>query len=74
MSWRESARRVIEPILAMAQADGWDEGRIKRALFDAYPFGMRKYTPYKIWLDEIKRCRGTKTVKGKDQLTARLFT
>jgi hypothetical protein len=29
-------------------------------LFDAYPFGERKYTPYKIWLDEIKRQVGTK--------------
>jgi len=32
-----------------------DEKKIREALWDAYPFGERKYWPYKVWLDEIKR-------------------
>ena len=33
---------------------GKAEKEIKKALREAYPFGERKYHPYKIWLDEIK--------------------
>ena len=37
-----------------------DKKALKKALYDAYPFGQRKYHPYKIWLDEIKRHTGKK--------------
>lgn len=70
-SWRDIARPIIEKILEVADAQDWDEGRIRRALFDAYPFGMRKYTPYRIWLDEIRRQRGKRA--PKDRTTMRLF-
>jgi hypothetical protein len=33
-------------------------------LREAYPFGERKYHPYKIWLDEIRRQLGTTDKKG----------
>jgi hypothetical protein len=58
MSWRETARPIISKILN----EHTDEAAIKKALFDAYPFGERRYHPYKIWLDEIRRQRG---LKGK---------
>ena len=44
----------------LAENAGKSEAEIKTALHDAYPFGPRQYYPYKIWLDEIKRQRGTK--------------
>ena len=51
-SWRDSARPIISRVLA--ETAGQPEKVIKKALYDAYPFGMRQYHPYKIWLDEIK--------------------
>jgi hypothetical protein len=39
---------------------GKSDAEVKKALFDAYPFGERKYHPYKIWLDEIARQMGKK--------------
>lgn len=56
-SWRDHARPIIEATLAPFKAQGisYKTKEMKKALFDAYPFGQRKYHPYKIWLDEIKR-------------------
>ena len=57
-SWRDSARPVIAMVLA--ETDGQDDKAIRKALHDAYPFGVRAMHPYKIWLDEIKRQRHLK--------------
>jgi len=62
-TWRDSARSKIIPILEQARKENWTEARIKKALFDAYPYGERRCYPYKVWLDEIKVQRGLK--KGK---------
>lgn len=59
MSWRDSARVIIREVLT--ETRGWPENEIKKALREAYPFGERKYHPYKIWLDEIKVQRGLRT-------------
>jgi hypothetical protein len=58
--WRKESREIIARLLEDCKACGYDEATIKKALHDAYPFGERKYHPYKIWLDEIKRQRGKK--------------
>lgn len=55
MSWRDRARPIIAQVLR--ETAGNSETEIKKALFEAYPFGPREYHPYKIWLDEIKRQR-----------------
>ena len=69
-TWRDIARPIIEKVIANHSGD---EKALKKALLDAYPFGERKYHPYKIWLDEIKRQTGTKkqkpVVKNEDQLS-----
>lgn len=57
-TWREVATPIIYRVLT--ENKDKSEAEIKKALFDAYPFGPRKMHPYKIWLDEIKRQRGTK--------------
>jgi hypothetical protein len=59
--WRNEAKRVINEVLQ--QTNGQSERDIKKALCEAYPFGVRKYHPYKIWLDEIARQRGIKKKK-----------
>jgi len=52
-SWRDISRRIIHRVLE--ETAGRTDAEIRRALRDAYPFGERKYHPYKVWLDEIKR-------------------
>ena len=51
-TWRDRARPIIQQVLR--DTVGKDEKEIRKALYDAYPFGQRKYHPYKIWLDEIR--------------------
>ena len=50
-SWRESAKRRIYEIHKTIPADATLKERTK-AIDDAYPFGPRKYHPYKMWLIE----------------------
>ena len=59
--WRERAAPIVAKILEKSKHRTPKE--INAALRDAYPFGERKYQPYKIWLDEIQRQRGFKTAK-----------
>jgi hypothetical protein len=71
-SWRDHAAPIIAKVIEDVGYD--DIGRLKRAMFDAYPFGERKYQPYKIWCDEVRRQtngrlsrHGPKPVKKKWQ-------
>lgn len=50
--WRLRARqRIRETIAANAELRG-DFVAMMKAIDAAYPFGMRRYTPYREWLDE----------------------
>lgn len=49
-SWREQSAAVIARVVAEVGTD--DQKALKKALFEAYPFGERKYHPYKIWCEE----------------------
>lgn len=55
-NWRDYARPIVTQVLK--ETSGKSEKEIRQALIEAYPFGERKYHPYKIWLDEIKVQRG----------------
>ncbi len=46
-TWREHASAVIADVVAKDPAD------LKAALFDAYPYGQRRYHPYRIWCEEV---------------------
>lgn len=53
--WRISAQKIIAEVVKR------NHGNIKMIRFelkDAYPFGERKYYPYKIWLQECQRAIG----------------
>lgn len=67
-------RHIAAPIIAQVLDDtmGQSEPDIKQALYDAYPFGERKYFPYKVWLDEIKRQRKTQR-RGQQEVSIPLF-
>lgn len=56
--WRDRARPIIAKVLA--ETKGQSESEICKALKGAYPFGERRYHPYKIWLHEIAVQRGKK--------------
>lgn len=58
MSWRDKARPIIAKVLLEMRGHSPEE--IDDAIFAAYPFGIRRYHPYKIWLDEVKRQRHTR--------------
>lgn len=60
--WRNLAAPIIRRVLA--ESSGIAELAIRAALREAYPFGVRKYHPYKIWCDEIQRQRGLKPKLG----------
>jgi hypothetical protein len=49
-SWREKSAAVIARVVA--EVGTHDQKALKKALFDAYPFGERQYHPYKIWCNE----------------------
>lgn len=69
-SWRDIARPIIAKILE--ETRGQTEQLIKKALHEAYPFGERRYHPYKVWCDEIRRQRGKK-VDRQDRNTMSLL-
>lgn len=47
---------VIKNCLETCKANGVDDpAQIKKALSAAYPFCERKYHPYKIWLDCVRK-------------------
>lgn len=52
-SWRDYADRVLAEIYAAAEAEG--RKPTDKEIFDGYPFGMRQYEPYKVWLEQKKR-------------------
>lgn len=66
MTWRDSAKPIIAQVLK--DTKGQPEKAIRKALKEAYPFGMRKYHPYKIWLSEIQIQRGKKTFGRKPEI------
>jgi hypothetical protein len=52
-TWRTHAAPVIREVIERVGTD--DPKALRKALRDAYPYGERKYWPYKVWLDEIRR-------------------
>lgn len=62
VSWRDRAKPIITRVLA--ETAGQSDADVRKALYEAYPFGERAMHPYKIWLDEIKRQRGTAIKHG----------
>lgn len=70
-TWRQIAKPIISKVLR--ENEGEDVRAIKKALREVYPFGERKYHPYKIWCDEIRVQLGLKEMyapkHGPEQMT-----
>lgn len=57
MTWRSRAAHHLAPLIEPARRlieDG-KLGEARVLIRDAYPFGLREYTPYKIWCEEVRR-------------------
>lgn len=69
-TWREHAKPIIAEVLKSTK--GLPDKEIRKALREAYPFGERKYWPYKVWCDEIRAQTGvkshTKSIQPDNQL------
>jgi hypothetical protein len=52
-TWRSSAGPKIARVIAEVGTE--DMKALRKALREAYPYGERKYWPYKVWCDEIRR-------------------
>lgn len=85
MSWSDAADRVLADVYARLPKDASVDEE-QEAVFAAYPFGPRKYTPYKIWLHRVKCWRAARAAglsgpfgsagpprKAKDSETLRLL-
>lgn len=71
-TWRQRSAEVIDQTLAGLPKDATLEQK-KSALKAAYPFGIRKYHPYKIWCDEVKNTIGDKPRKRHEADETTLF-
>lgn len=55
-TWRDIARPIIADVIrGCGYPKGCDKAFIRKALRGTYPFGMRKYHPYRVWCDEVRR-------------------
>ena len=59
MNWRDEARAVIERAYGYGRMRGLEGTALRKHINAAYPFGERKYHPYKIWCDELNKQLGS---------------
>jgi hypothetical protein len=55
-TWRDIAAPIIADVIAANRQS--DTATLRRALREAYPFGIRKHWPYKIWCSEVRKQLG----------------
>ncbi len=55
-TWRDKAATVIFDVIR--KNPGMEQKKLRKLISAAYPFGERKYHPYKIWRDEVNRQLG----------------
>jgi hypothetical protein len=71
MTWSARSWRVIEDVhRSLPETATYEERR--KALFDAYPFGIREHFPYKAWCKAQKTYLARYLPKSK-QATGPLF-
>jgi hypothetical protein len=57
-TWRDIAAPIVADVIK--ETAGKPEREVRAALREAYPFGERKYWPYKVWCDEVRYQLGIK--------------
>lgn len=51
-NWRKYSNEVITAVIR--ENPGRTPGELEKLIRAAYPFGERKYHPYKVWLSAVK--------------------
>jgi hypothetical protein len=69
-TWRTHARTVIAEVIKEC---GRDDPSLKMKLRAAYPFGERRYFPYKVWCDEVRKTLGVRGKSKNNDLQTELF-
>ena len=64
--WRRHAAPIVAEVLA--RTEGKPEAEVRAALRAAYPFGQRRFHPYKVWLDEIRIQTGRRRIDSRVRL------
>jgi hypothetical protein len=65
-TWREMSKKIIMNVI---EREGrGDMKKLRKALRDAYPFGERRYHPYKVWCEEVRRHIGIRRSKANNQV------
>ena len=62
--WRKIATPIIAKVLA--ETAGKTGAEVRAALRAAYPFGVRRHHPYRVWLDEIRIQTGQRRLGSAD--------
>jgi hypothetical protein len=52
-TWREIAAPIVGRVIEEVGCS--DMVALRRHMKEAYPFGERKYWPYKVWCSEVRR-------------------
>lgn len=65
--WRKHSNEVIAEVVA--ENPGLSEHELRKKLSAAYPFGMRKYHPYHIWLSAIDRHFNPHEIERKPKIS-----
>lgn len=68
--WRLRAREVIRETIAANPDLRGDLDAMRRKISDAYPFGERRYLPYKAWLDEVAKATNELAIRPEDRICA----
>lgn len=61
MTWSTSSDQVLAEVFARLPAGATDKER-DLAIREAYPFGQRKYFPYKAWLARVRAWKAAKAI------------
>jgi len=52
-TWREHCSPIIRRIILEVGTE--DMKKLRKVLRDSYPYGEKKFWPYKVWLSEIRK-------------------
>lgn len=60
MSRARVADAILADVFRKLPKDAPEEA-VNKAIFDAYPFGERRYHPYKVWLDRVRHWKAMRS-------------
>ncbi|HXH05395.1 MAG TPA: hypothetical protein VNI83_02275 [Vicinamibacterales bacterium] len=68
LRWRDRADKVLRELFLAPDGTRREPPPTAAEIRDAYPFGMRKYTPYKVWLEQVKRWQSGGPLRKPDAI------